>query len=133
MSVHGANRLGGNSLMETIIARTLGGQAAAEHALASPGTPGLSVAPMADAERDLQELLDRRDGERPWKIRDELGASMLENFGVFRQGRRWSVSSEIVQGLRERYERVVVEDKGRSSTPTSRRPSSSATCSTSRG
>ncbi|HZN22114.1 MAG TPA: FAD-binding protein [Gaiellaceae bacterium] len=113
VSVHGANRLGGNSLMETITFGRRAGQAAAEHALAaSSPTPSLSVAPMADAERDLKTLLDRSEGERPWKIRDELGASMLENFGVFRQGPKMELQLGIIQGLRERYERVVVEDKG---------------------
>ena len=99
--------------METITFGRRAGQAAAEHALAaSSPTPSLSVAPMADAERDLKTLLDRSEGERPWKIRDELGASMLENFGVFRQGPKMELQLGIIQGLRERYEHVVVEDKG---------------------
>ena len=113
VSVHGANRLGGNSLMETITFGRRAGRAAAEHALSSsPAAAVLSEAPLADAKRDLQTLLDRKDGERPWKIRDELGASMLENFGVFRYGERMERQLEIIAGLRERYAHVVVEDKG---------------------
>jgi succinate dehydrogenase/fumarate reductase flavoprotein subunit len=113
VSVHGANRLGGNSLMETITFGRRAGQAAAEHALRSgQGRPSVSPAPLGDAERDLQALLDRRDGERPWKIRDELGASMLENFGVFRRGEKMEAQLEILEDLRARYETVVVEDKG---------------------
>ncbi len=65
-----------------------------------------------DAERELKELLDRTEGERPWKIRDELGASMLENFGVFREEHKMASELEIIAGLKERYPRVVVEDKG---------------------
>ena len=65
-----------------------------------------------DAEHDIQALLDRDDGERPWKIRDELGASMLENFGVFRQEEKMVRQVEIIDELRERYENVYVEDKG---------------------
>jgi succinate dehydrogenase / fumarate reductase flavoprotein subunit len=114
VSVHGANRLGGNSLMETITFGRRAGRAAAEHALsaASRNGGGVSDAPLRDAERDLQELLSRKDGERPWKIRDELGASMLENFGVFRYPDRMERQLEIIQDLRERYRNVVVEDKG---------------------
>jgi len=113
VSVHGANRLGGNSLMETITFGRRAGQAAAEHALSSnPAVAMVSEAPLADAEHDLTTLLERRDGERPWKIRDELGASMLENFGVFRYADRMERQLEIVAGLRDRYEHVVVEDKG---------------------
>ena len=111
VSVHGANRLGGNSLMETITFGRRAGRAAAEHALSNPG-PSVSAAPLAGAQRELTSLLERRDGERPWKIRDELGASMLENFGVFRYGERMERQLEIITGLRDRYEHVVVEDKG---------------------
>jgi succinate dehydrogenase / fumarate reductase flavoprotein subunit len=111
VSVHGANRLGGNSLMETITFGRRAGQAAAEHALSSTAAPA-SDAPLADAERDLAGLLARTDGERPWKIRDELGSSMLENYGVFRYPDRMERQLDIIAGLRERYERVVVEDKG---------------------
>src|SRR6185295_1278674 len=49
-----------------------------------------------DAERHLKDLLDRTKGERPWSIRNELAETMHEIFA----------------GLRERYEHVVVEDKG---------------------
>src|SRR5918996_498087 len=71
VSVHGANRLGGNALMETIT-----------------------------------------DGERPWQIRDELAETMHENFGVFRREEQMLEQGDIVRGLRERYEHVVVDDKG---------------------
>ncbi len=40
---------------------------------------------LADAERELKELLDRADGERPHAIRDEMASTMHENFGVFRR------------------------------------------------
>jgi succinate dehydrogenase/fumarate reductase flavoprotein subunit len=112
VSVHGANRLGGNSLMETITFGRRAGQAAAEHALSSAPSGTISEAPLADAKRDLETLLTRKDGERPWKIRDELGGSMLENFGVFRYAERMAEQLEIIAGLRERYRHVVVEDKG---------------------
>jgi succinate dehydrogenase / fumarate reductase flavoprotein subunit len=66
----------------------------------------------ADTERELKELLGRSKGERPWKIRDELAETMHENFGVFRREDQMKRQSEIVGELRERYERVVVDDKG---------------------
>ena len=65
-----------------------------------------------DAERELETLLDRTDGERPWQIRDELAETMHENFGVFRREEQMLAQGDLVQKLRERYERVVVEDKG---------------------
>jgi succinate dehydrogenase/fumarate reductase flavoprotein subunit len=111
VSVHGANRLGGNSLMETITFGRRAGRAAAEWALSNT-TVEVPESQERDAEHDLRELLDRRVGERPWKIRDELGASMLENFGVFRQEDKMVKQVQIIDGLRERYENVYVEDKG---------------------
>ena len=111
VSVHGANRLGGNSLMETITFGRRSGRAAAEWAL---GHTTIDVPESAerDAERELKALLDRTSGERPWKIRDELGTSMLENFAVFRREEQMQRQLEIIPELRERYRSVYVEDKG---------------------
>jgi succinate dehydrogenase flavoprotein subunit len=111
VSVHGANRLGGNSLMETITFGRRSGHATAEWAL-SNAAGGVPDSVERDAERQLGELLARESGERPWQIREELGASMLENFGVFRRAEPMAKEIEIIQELRARYENVYVEDKG---------------------
>src|SRR4051794_27212196 len=111
VSVHGANRLGGNALMETITFGKRSGRHAAEWALANT-TVEVPASSERDAERELQQLLDRSEGERPWSIRDELAVTMHENFGVFRREEQMRKQEEIVDGLRERHERVVVEDKG---------------------
>ncbi len=111
VSVHGANRLGGNALMETITYGKRAGAHAAEWALSNT-TVEVPPSTEADAERELKQLLDREQGERPWKIRDELAQTMHENFGVFRREDQMVRQGEIVGQLRERYERVVVEDKG---------------------
>jgi succinate dehydrogenase / fumarate reductase flavoprotein subunit len=111
VSVHGANRLGGNALMETITYGRRAGAAAADWALTHTTVsvpPGIEV----DAQRELKQLLDRSEGERPWKIRDELARTMHENFGVFRREKQMQEQERIVGYLRERYENVVVEDKG---------------------
>src|SRR5438309_1335633 len=111
VSVHGANRLGGNALMETITYGKRSGSHAADWAL-SHTTVEVPRSTETDAERELRELLRREDGERPWAIRDELATTMHENFGVFRREEQMERQGEIVASLRERYERVVVEDKG---------------------
>jgi succinate dehydrogenase / fumarate reductase flavoprotein subunit len=111
VSVHGANRLGGNALMETITYGKRAGRHAADWAL-SHTTVEVPPSTETDAERELQDLLDRTEGERPWSIRDELAQTMHENFGVFRREDEMKKQGEIVASLRERYERVVVEDKG---------------------
>jgi succinate dehydrogenase / fumarate reductase, flavoprotein subunit len=111
VSVHGANRLGGNALMETITFGKRAGRHAAEWALSNT-TVAVPESAERDAERALRVLLDRTEGERPWKIRDELATTMHENFGVFRREGQMQRQGEIIAGLRERYERVVVDDKG---------------------
>jgi succinate dehydrogenase / fumarate reductase flavoprotein subunit len=111
VSVHGANRLGGNALMETIVYGKRAGRHAAEWAQ-SHTTVAVPASQVADAERDLRELLGREQGERPWAIRDELAKTMHDNFGVFRREEQMLEQGRIVESLEERYERVVVEDKG---------------------
>jgi succinate dehydrogenase / fumarate reductase flavoprotein subunit len=111
VSVHGANRLGGNALMETITYGKRVGRHAADWALANT-TVEVPESLAADAERELATLLDRTDGERPWQIREELAETMHVNFGVFRREEQMLEQGTIVRSLRERYERVVVEDKG---------------------
>jgi succinate dehydrogenase / fumarate reductase, flavoprotein subunit len=111
VSVHGANRLGGNALMETITYGRRTGRAAAEWAQAHT-TVTVPESLVRDAGRELRELLDRQEGERPWAIRDEMAQTMHENFGVFRREEQMKRQGEIIEALRERYARVVVDDKG---------------------
>jgi succinate dehydrogenase / fumarate reductase flavoprotein subunit len=111
VSVHGANRLGGNALMETITYGKRSGAAAADWALTHT-TVTVPDSAVSDAEREIKTLLDRRDGERPHAIRDEMASTMHENFGVFRREEQMRRQGEIIESLRERNERVVVDDKG---------------------
>jgi succinate dehydrogenase / fumarate reductase flavoprotein subunit len=111
VSVHGANRLGGNALMETITFGKRSGRHAADWALTHT-TVTVPESAQADAERELRALLDRVEGERPWQIRDQLAESMHVNFGVFRQEEQMEAQGELIAALRERYERVVVDDTG---------------------
>ena len=111
VSVHGSNRLGGNALMETITYGRRAGAAAADWALTHT-TVAVPETTVSDAERELRELLGREDGERPHAIRDEMARTMHEHFGVFRREDEMREQGEVIARLRERYERVVVDDKG---------------------
>ncbi len=111
VSVHGANRLGGNALMETVTFGRRAGAAAAEWALTHT-TVAVPESAVSDAERELRVLLDREEGERPHAIRDEMAETMHENFGVFRREDQMRTQGGIVARLQERFERVVVDDKG---------------------
>ena len=113
VSVHGANRLGGNSLMETItFGRRAGPRRGRVGALAHDDRRAGERRGRRRA-RAEGDLLDVSEGERPWQIRQDLGTSMLENFGVFRREEQMVEQIEIIEELRERYDRgVVIEDKG---------------------
>jgi len=111
ISVHGANRLGGNALLETITFGRRSGADASDLAFRTQEAR-IPESALRDGEAELRRLLDRSDGERPWQIRDELAESMHRNFGVFRRESQMVEQGQIIDGLRERYERVVVEDKG---------------------
>jgi succinate dehydrogenase flavoprotein subunit len=111
VSVHGANRLGGNALMETITFGKRSGKAAAEWALTHT-TIAVPPSVEADAQRELGALMSRNAGERPWAIRDELASTMHGNFGVFRREDQMEEQGRIIEHLKERFEHVVVEDKG---------------------
>src|SRR5262245_6520851 len=111
VSVHGANRLGGNALMETITFGKRAGKHAAEWSLTHT-TVAVPDSAQADAEREVKGMLDCMEGERPWRIRDELAETMHLNFGVFRREEQMEQQGELIAALRERYERVVIDDRG---------------------
>ncbi len=113
VSVHGANRLGGNSLMETITFGRRAGQATAERALEEVDVRA-EIAPsvFADEERRITALLASEAGERPWAIREELAKTMYDKAGVFRTARTLEEARSTVQGLRERARRLRLDDHG---------------------
>src|SRR4029453_8803983 len=101
VSVHGANRLGGNALMGANTYGKRAGRHAAEWAL-SHTVVAVPESVESDTERELKALLGRKRGERPWKIRDELAETMHENFGVFRREKQMKEQEKIIAELRER-------------------------------
>jgi succinate dehydrogenase / fumarate reductase flavoprotein subunit len=98
--------------METIVFGRRAGRAAAEQALAESASAAIKPGARTDGEREIKQLLERREGERPKAIRRELGASMHENFGVFREEQKMRRQLELIEHLRERYREVRVQDRG---------------------
>ena len=113
VSVHGANRLGGNSLMETITFGRRAGRAAAEWAL-SHTTIDVPGAREADAERELEGAARRRATASGRGRSATTSARRCSRTSASSAARsRWRAQVEIIDELRERYERgVVIEDKG---------------------
>jgi len=116
VSVHGANRLGGNSLLETIVFGAIAGWSAADYVQGK----SFSSIPQREAELQLkaeQERLDklmaRTDGEHYYKIRDELGLIMKEKVGIFRDRSSLEEALQKVRELKERYSKAIVGYSGK--------------------
>ena len=112
VSVHGANRLGTNSLLDIVVFGKRAGIAAAEHA-AGVGHADLGDDPSAAARGMLEDLAAHPQGERAAAIRGDLQASMDEKAGVYRTEALLTEMEVELASLRERYARVWVQDGSR--------------------
>jgi succinate dehydrogenase / fumarate reductase flavoprotein subunit len=113
VSVHGGNRLGANSLLDTVIFGRHAGVNATEdgRALKAPSIPD-SV--LAEEKQRIQSILDRpQNGDRVAQVRWDLGVSMDRNVAVFRTADGLEEQKGIIGQLKERYKTVPVEDKGK--------------------
>src|SRR5277367_2660911 len=81
--LHGANRLGGNSLSDLLVFGRRAGLAAAEYAKVSE-TPALDAAQIEDAEREMLAPFERKAGESPYTIHRDLQETMQNLVGIFR-------------------------------------------------
>ncbi len=81
--LHGANRLGGNSLSDLLVFGRRAGLAAAQHAKTT-STPALDGREIEDAERELLTPFERKDGENPYNLHSDLQEVMQAQVGIFR-------------------------------------------------
>ena len=116
-SVHGANRLGTNSLLEaTVFGRRAGQTIVGFLRDEARGRHGIAEMPeyaQQQAEDEVRELLGRRGRENAADIRKDLQATMFANAGVFRSPDRLAQELGIISDLRERFEHIGVDDRGR--------------------
>jgi succinate dehydrogenase / fumarate reductase flavoprotein subunit len=112
VSVHGANRLGTNSLLDILV---FGRRAGIAMAAEVRGGPEPEEDPRAETEISdaVRELLARSEGERPAVIRQELQEAMFSRCGVYRSGALLAQAWDDIDNLRERARHLVVQDKGR--------------------
>ncbi|KDN85087.1 succinate dehydrogenase flavoprotein subunit [Kitasatospora cheerisanensis] len=111
VSVHGANRLGTNSLLDINVFGRRAGIAAAEYAekndfVELPANPGALVEAMVEG------LRESTGTESVAQIRKELQESMDTNVSVYRTGKTLQQAVEDVTALKERFKNVSIQDKG---------------------
>jgi succinate dehydrogenase / fumarate reductase flavoprotein subunit len=106
--LHGANRLGGNSLSDLLVFGRRAGLAAAKHAK-KVSSPTIDPAQLDQAEKEALEPFQHKDGENPYAIHRDLQTTMQNYVGIFRN--REDVQSALgeLDGFRLRLARVSVE------------------------
>jgi succinate dehydrogenase flavoprotein subunit len=112
VSVHGGNRLGANSLLDTLIfGRRAGQHAAARAKGVSVGRP--RKAALADAESTVAEILgrERGSGRRVSEIRKEMGETMDKHVAVFRDEAAIKAALETIRRLKEEAETAYIDDR----------------------
>jgi len=109
MSVHGANRLGGNSLLETLVFGRIVGQQIAENLrnAAEPSSERVDDEAFRIRQK-LQELLLKERGESPSEIREVLGETMDRLVGIFRKESDLKAALSMIHHLKERFPNVSV-------------------------
>jgi succinate dehydrogenase / fumarate reductase flavoprotein subunit len=113
VSVHGANRLGANSLLDTLVF----GRRSGEHAAARAATMGM---PRPDWSAQLRRDVDAidaiiarpREGRRVSEIKHELGELMNRHAAVFRDEVGLQTAREAIAALKEQSERAWIDDRG---------------------
>ena len=112
LSLHGGNRLGANSLLETVVFGRRAGRCAGEYAN-TRAHPRLGDGVIKDGETGLKRILARPDtDDTVARIRHEMGRTMTECLGVFRDQEGMAHAQQIIAGLRERWNCVAIHDKG---------------------
>jgi succinate dehydrogenase / fumarate reductase flavoprotein subunit len=106
--LHGANRLGGNSLSDLLVFGRRAGQAAAQYAKSSPGS-SLDSAHIEAAEREMLAPFERAAGESPYTIHEDLQHMMQRLVGIFRTEEDLRQALEEIDRFKERAGQIRVE------------------------
>ncbi len=112
VSVHGANRLGANSVLEAMLFGRHVGQTIAKDL----DHLDLKPAKVSDADKainEMQTILTNNGDERVPQLRSELQSSMTDNAGVFRTEESLKKQKKIIEELSARYKEIRIDDKSK--------------------
>jgi succinate dehydrogenase / fumarate reductase flavoprotein subunit len=107
--MHGANRLGGNSLSDLLVFGRRAGLAAAERALGLPGEVTLDQLEVEDACMHALSFFDHDSGENPYTVHAALQETMQDLVGIIRTESELLTAAENLKDFDERVTRVSVE------------------------
>ncbi len=113
VSVHGANRLGGNSLLDIVVFGNVAGKEAVRYAEGMDFESG-GEEKLNDDIRFIEELMNKEGSESLGDLRNELGEIMFKHFGVFKNEQEMQEGYEKLKKLKERaYNNLAVKDKSK--------------------
>ncbi len=114
ISVHGANRLGGNSLLETVVFGRLVADSVIRDVRSEPvPATGPVLSAMKEIEGKINGILGRSGGEPLFPILDSLKETMYTKFGIFREGNSMVKGRAEIDKLRERLGNISISDRDR--------------------
>src|SRR2546423_2882369 len=113
VSVQRGNRLGANSLLDTLIFGRRAGEHAARRSTTMATPPEAPAARMRDEAAWIESLIDRpKDGRRVAEIKDELGTEMNRTVAVFRDEEGLNHALDTVRRLKEQAQAAHIDDRG---------------------
>ncbi|MCD4719509.1 MAG: FAD-binding protein, partial [Desulfobacula sp.] len=117
--LHGFNRLGGNSVAETVVAGMIVGEYVADYCSANALNVSSSTIQqfMKQEEKKITDLLIRDFGENPFKLKAEMQKIMMDKVGIFRNGEDLEQAVEELKVLNQRAKRIALRNRISSSNP----------------
>ncbi|NTW50880.1 MAG: FAD-binding protein, partial [Chlorobiales bacterium] len=113
VSVHGANRLGTNSLLDLIVFGRRAGKDIVRFVKETKGIMPVQPDAADKVKARIDKILSRTKGESVGKVREDLQQMMMENVSVFRTEETLATASAQIKKLRERASNVAIQDKGK--------------------
>ena len=111
VSVDGGNRLGANSLLDTLVFGRRSGAHAAARALHMP-MPSTPASRVADTEKSIAAIMNRPQGGRRIGAIRTAGETMNQYVAVFRDEEGLTKAHEIVRGLKDEATKAAIDDRG---------------------
>ncbi len=113
VSVHGANRLGTNSLTDLIVFGRRSGKHMAEYCQGTDFTP-LPDNPAGEIQAELERIRTAEGRKKPYEIRTEMQQVMMQHVGVFRTEEGMSEALEVLRRLQDEYKNdLAIDDRGK--------------------
>lgn len=112
VSVHGANRLGTNSLLDIVVFGRRGGKKIAQY-LPTAEHHEFKQDPKERTRALMNGLLERNGGEKISTIRRELQQSMMDKCGIFRNEKELAENKELIKQYKERFKNISLQDKSK--------------------